>query len=40
MMDPAAHGPGSAEAVGLGIAAPKDVVELQVQGVIDGYKQR
>lgn len=38
-MDPAAHGPGGAEAVGIGIAAVEDVVERQVQGVIDGYKQ-
>lgn len=31
MIDPAAHGPGGAEAVGLGVAALEDVVELQVQ---------
>lgn len=39
MMDPAAHGPGGAGAVSLGVPAPEDVLELQVQGVIDGYKQ-
>lgn len=38
-MDPAAHGPGGAGAVGLGVPALEDVVDLQLQGVIDGYKQ-
>lgn len=38
-MDPAAHGPGVAGAVGLGVPALEDVVEIRVQGIIDGYKQ-
>lgn len=38
-MDPAAHGPEGAGAVGLGVPALKDVMELHVQDFIDGYKQ-
>lgn len=38
MMDPAAHVPRDVGAVALGVPALEDVVELWVQGVINGYK--